>query len=160
MQSIKIICIGKLKDAFFREAADEYQKRLKAYGKVEILELPAAFLPENPSESLIQAALEKEAEAFLKKIPPDGLVIAMCIEGKLVSSEELAACMREASLRGSGGIVFLIGGSYGLSERVKNRADMRLSVSRMTFPHRLFRVMLLEQIYRGCKINAKEKYHK
>lgn len=160
MQRVKIICIGKLKDAFFREASDEYMKRLKAYCKAEIIEIPAAELPDSPSQALINAALEKEAELILKKITPGATVAAMCVEGKMYSSEELADCLAKAALRGSGDIIFIIGGSYGLSERVKQKADIKMSASRMTFPHRLFRVMLLEQIYRGYKINAGEKYHK
>lgn len=160
MQSVKIICIGKLKDAFFRDASAEYEKRLQAYCKAEIIELPAASLPENPSESQIAAALEKETDAMLRKIPSGCTVVAMCVEGKLYSSEEMASLLASSAMKGNGDLVFLIGGSYGLSERIKKRADVRISASRMTFPHRLFRVMLLEQIYRGYKINAGEKYHK
>ena len=160
MQSVKIICIGRLKDTFFRDASDEYMKRLKAYCKAEIIEINAAALPENPSDTLIESALEKEADAIIKKIPSGAYVAAMCVEGKLFSSEDMAKCLSSAAMRGSGDIVFVIGGSYGLSDRVKQRADVKISASRMTFPHRLFRVMLLEQIYRGYKINAGEKYHK
>ena len=160
MQGVKIICIGRLKDAFFRDASDEYMKRLKGYCKAEIIEINAAALPENPSDTLIESALEKEADAIIKKIPSGAYVAAMCVEGKLFSSEDMAQCLSTAAMRGSGDIVFVIGGSYGLSDRVKQRADVKISASRMTFPHRLFRVMLLEQIYRGYKINAGEKYHK
>ncbi len=159
MQKIKIICIGRLKDSFFREASEEYLKRLKAYCKAEITEIPAAELPDSPSEAQINAALEKEADAILKKIDAGDITAAMCVEGKLYSSEDIAAFLAKSSMRASCA-VFIIGGSYGLSERVKQRADIKISVSRMTFPHRLFRIMLLEQIYRGYKINAGEKYHK
>ncbi len=159
MQSIKIICIGKLKDKFFRDASDEYMKRLKAFCKTEIIELPAANLPENPNDTQISAALEKEAEAILKKIPSNSTVVAMCVEGRLYSSEDVAELLSSSAMNG-GEVIFIIGGSYGLSENVKKRADIRMSASKMTFPHRLFRVMLLEQIYRGYKINSGGKYHK
>lgn len=160
MQSVKIICVGKLKDAFFREASDEYMKRLKAFCKAEIVEIPAANLPDDPNEAQIEAALEKEADTILRKLPSGALTVAMCVEGKLFSSEDMAKCIADASMRGNGDITFIIGGSYGIAERVKKQADIRMSASKMTFPHRLFRVMLLEQIYRGYKINQGSKYHK
>ena len=160
MQSVKIICVGKLKDAFFREASDEYMKRLKAFCKAEVVEIPAANLPDDPNEAQIEAALEKEADAILRKLPSGALTVAMCVEGKLFSSEDMAKCIADASMRGNGDITFIIGGSYGIAERVKKQADIRMSASKMTFPHRLFRVMLLEQIYRGYKINQGSKYHK
>lgn len=159
MQSVKIICVGKLKDKFFRDASDEYMKRLKSYCKAEIIEIPAANLPDDPNDTLIACALEKEADAILKKIPSNSTVVAMCVEGKLYSSEDMAELL-SASAMNSGEIIFVIGGSYGLSENVKKRANIRMSASKMTFPHRLFRVMLLEQIYRGYKINSGGKYHK
>ncbi|MBQ8209591.1 MAG: 23S rRNA (pseudouridine(1915)-N(3))-methyltransferase RlmH [Clostridia bacterium] len=159
MQSVKIICVGKLKDKFFRDASDEYMKRLKGYCKAEIIEIPAANLPDDPNDALIAAALEKEADAILKKIPSNSTVVAMCVEGKLYSSEDVAELLSKSAMN-SGEIVFIIGGSYGLHENVKKRADVRMSASKMTFPHRLFRVMLLEQIYRGYKINSGGKYHK
>lgn len=160
MQSVKIICVGKLKDAFFREASDEYMKRLKAYCKAEIIEIPAANLPDDPSDSQIESALEKEAENIIKKIPNGSTVVAMCVEGKLYSSEDVADMLSKSAMTGNGDITFIIGGSYGLSENVKRKASVRMSASKMTFPHRLFRVMLLEQIYRGYKINSGGKYHK
>ena len=159
MQGVKIICVGKLKDKFFRDASDEYMKRLKAYCKAEIIEIPAANLPDDPNDSQIDAALEKEAEAILKKIPSNSTVVAMCVEGKLYSSEDMAELISKSAMN-SGEIIFIIGGSYGLSENVKRKANVRMSASKMTFPHRLFRVMLLEQIYRGYKINSGGKYHK
>ncbi len=159
MQSVKIICVGKLKDKFFRDASDEYMKRLKAYCKAEIIEIPAANLPDAPNDTQISAALEKEAEQILKKIPSNSTVVAMCVEGKLYSSEDMAELLSKSAMNG-GDMIFIIGGSYGLSENVKKRADVRMSASKMTFPHRLFRVMLLEQIYRGYKINSGGKYHK
>lgn len=160
MQSVKIICVGKLKDAFFRDASDEYMKRLKGYCKAEIIEIPAANLPEDPSDAQIEAALEKEAENIIKKISSGSTVVAMCVEGKLYSSEDVADLIAKSAMTGSGDITFIIGGSYGLSEIVKRKAGVRMSASKMTFPHRLFRVMLLEQIYRGYKINSGGKYHK
>lgn len=160
MQSVKIICVGKLKDAFFRDASEEYMKRLKAFCKAEIIEIPAANLPDDPNDTQIESALEKEADAILKKLPTGSLTVAMCVEGKLFSSEDIAKCIADASMRGNGDITFIIGGSYGIAERVKRKADIRMSASKMTFPHRLFRVMLLEQIYRGYKINQGSKYHK
>ena len=160
MQTMKLICVGKLKDAFFRDASDEYMKRLKGYCKAEIIEIPAVNLPDNPSDATIEAALKKEADSIIKKIPSGATVVAMCVEGKLYSSEDMAACLAGAAMKGNGDIVFIIGGSYGLDESVKRRADVRMSASKMTFPHRLFRVMLLEQIYRAVQISAGTKYHK
>ena len=160
MQSVKIICVGKLKDAFFRDASDEYMKRLKAFCKAEIIEIPQVNLPDDPSDAQIDAALEKEAENIIKKIPSGSTVVAMCVEGKLYSSEDVADILSKAAMSGNGDITFIIGGSYGLSETVKRKASVRMSASKMTFPHRLFRVMLLEQIYRGYKINSGGKYHK
>ena len=124
------------------------------------MELKAADLPQEPSAAEVSAALEKEGAEILKKIPSGARVIALCVEGKPYSSEELADCFSACANAGCSQIVFLIGGSYGLSETVKRASHVRLSMSRMTFPHRLARVMLLEQIYRACKINAGEKYHK
>ena len=160
MLSIDIICVGRLKDKFFEEAAGEYLKRLKAYAKVNITEIKAVELPDDPNASLISAALEKEGSEILKKIPSNAKVVTLCIEGKLFSSEDTAKLLSDTALSGCSEIVFIIGGSYGLSEQVKRCSDVRLSMSKMTFPHRLARIMLLEQIYRGFKINAGEKYHK
>ena len=160
MQTMKLICVGKLKDAFFRDASDEYMKRLKGYCKAEIIEIPAVNLPDNPSDATIEAALKKEADSIIKKIPSGATVVAMCVEGKLYSSEDMAACLAGAAMKGNGDIVFIIGGSYGLDESVKRRADVRMSASKMTFPHRLMRVILLEQLYRAMNINAGGKYHK
>ncbi len=160
MQTVTIISVGKLKDAFFEMASDEYLKRLKGYSKVNIVEIKAANLPDNPSQSEINNVLEKEGEEIIKKIPSGARVVSLCIEGKLYSSEELAKLFSDTALSGISHIVFIIGGSYGLAEKVKQRSDIRLSMSKMTFPHRLARIMLLEQIYRGCKINSGEAYHK
>lgn len=160
MQTVSIISVGKLKDAFFEMASDEYLKRLKAYAKVNIIEIKAGVLPENPKDGEINNVLEKEGEEILKKIPSGAKVISLCIEGKLYSSEDIAKLISDSALSGCSHIVFIIGGSYGLSPKVKSRSDIRLSMSKMTFPHRLARIMLLEQIYRGYKINSGEAYHK
>lgn len=160
MQTVTIISVGKLKDAFFEMASDEYLKRLKAFAKVNVIEIKAGVLPENPSEGEINFVLEKEGNEILKKIPSSAKVVSLCIEGKLYSSEDMARLLSDTAISGTSHIVFIIGGSFGLHEKVKARTDLRLSMSKMTFPHRLARIMLLEQIYRGFKINAGESYHK
>lgn len=160
MISITIICVGRLKDKFFEDASGEYLKRLQAYAKMNIIEVRAENLPDNPNDAQISSALAKEADEIIKKIPSGACVIPMCIEGKELSSEELATFFDNKTVAGTSSFVFIIGGSYGLSDSVKKLGSIKLSMSRMTFPHRLARVMLLEQIYRACKINAGEKYHK
>ena len=160
MLSVTIIAVGRLKDKFYEDAAAEYIKRLGAYAKMNIAEIRAAELPEDPGAAPVEEALRKEGREILKKIPENAFVAALCIEGKQYSSEDMASLLENAALSGRSRIVFLIGGSYGLSEEVKRRADVRLSMRRLTFPHRLARVMLLEQIYRGFKISRGEKYHK
>ena len=160
MLTVTIIAVGRLKDKFYEDAAAEYAKRLGAYCKLNITEIRAAELPEDPGAALIADALRREGQEILKKIPASAYAAALCIEGKQVSSEDMGALLRDAPLSGKSEIVFIIGGSYGLSDEVKKRADARLSMSRMTFPHRLARVMLLEQIYRGFRIARGEKYHK
>ena len=160
MQKVSIICVGKLKEKFYTEAAAEYVKRLGRFCKIEILELAEERLPEAPSPAQIEAALLKEGEAIKAKLPPSAAVIAMCVEGKTMSSEALAKLMAQGANQGQSHLVFLIGGSFGLHPSVKALASVRLSMSPMTFPHHLARVMLLEQIYRGYQINAGSKYHK
>ena len=161
MYSITVLAVGRLKDKFYAEAAAEYLKRLQAYAKTQVVEIRAQDLPsDDPADAEVQKALQKEGEEILSKIPAGAFVVALCIEGKLCSSEDLAGLFAEVGNAGKSQIVFVIGGSYGLSDAVKKRADIRLSMSRMTFPHRLARVMLLEQVYRGFKILKGEKYHK
>lgn len=160
MLSVTVLCVGRLKDRFFEEASAEYLKRLKAYAKVNVVEIKAIELSQEPGEAEIAAVLEKEGNEIIRKIPAGAKVVTMCIEGKLFSSEELAGYFASSANAGCSHVVFIIGGSYGLSEKVKALSDVRMSMSRMTFPHRLARIMLLEQIYRGFKINAGEKYHK
>ena len=160
MQKVSIICVGKLKEKFYTEASAEYAKRLSRFCKLEILELPEERLPEAPSSAQIEAALAKEADAIRAKLPAAAHIIAMCVEGKTRSSEELAQLMADSANQGTSHLVFLIGGSFGLHPSVKALAAVRLSMSPMSFPHHLARVMLLEQIYRGYQINAGSKYHK
>ncbi len=160
MQRITLICVGKLKEKFYAEAAAEYVKRLAPFCRLELLELPEERLPENPSPAQIDAALAKEAAAVRKKLPPSSSVVALCIEGRLRSSEELAQLLETWANRGEKGLVFLIGSSHGLHTSLKAEAWVQLSMSPMTFPHHLARVMLLEQIYRACQIQAGTKYHK
>ena len=160
MQKVSIICVGKLKEKFYTEASAEYVKRLSRFCKLEILELPEDRLPDDPSPAQIEAALAKEADNIRAKLPASAYIIAMCVEGKTRSSEELARLMADSANQGASHVVFLIGGSFGLHPSVKELAAVRLSMSPMTFPHHLARVMLLEQIYRAYQINAGSKYHK
>ena len=160
MQKVSIICVGKMKEKFYIDAAAEYVKRLGRFCKLEIVELPEDRLPDDPSQAQIDAALAKEAEAIRAKLSASAYIIAMCVEGKTRSSEELARLMAESANQGGSHLVFLIGGSFGLHPSVKALAAVKLSMSPMTFPHHLARVMLLEQIYRGYQINAGSKYHK
>lgn len=160
MQRVTVICVGKLKEKFYLDAASEYVKRLGRYCRLEILELPEQRLPENPAPAEIERALAREAEAVRARIPPGAAVAALCVEGELRSSEELAALLERQAGSGEKGLVFLIGGSYGLHPGLKRGAWLRLSMSPMTFPHHLARVMLLEQLYRSYQIREGGKYHK
>ena len=148
MLRIQLICVGKLKESFYIDACDEYDKRLRRYCALERVELPET------------GDLERDGAAVLAKIPAGAFVIALCVEGKLGSSEELAELLSEQALQGRSRVSVLIGGSDGLSDAVKKAADLRLSMSRMTFPHHLARVMVLEQIYRAFNILGGGKYHK
>lgn len=159
MRNINIICIGKLKEKFFVDAVNEYKKRCSAYAKLSIIELDEHKLPDNPSMSVIEKSLETEGEKILSNIKPNDFVFAMCIEGKEIKSEDLAKKLDDMSMTHST-FDFIIGSSHGLSEKVKERADFKLSFSKMTFPHQLFRVMLCEQIYRAESILNGGKYHK
>ena len=160
MQTVTIICEGKLKEKYLRDACAEYAKRLSAYCKLNIIELNPHRISENPSAAEIDAVLEAEAKEILAKIPNTAKVYAMCIEGKQMSSEKLSKEISSCAVQGFNNIVFIIGGSHGLSDSVKKRADFKLSMSEMTFPHQLARVMLLEQIYRAFQISSGGKYHK
>lgn len=160
MLSISIICIGKLKEKYLCQAVSEYQKRLTTLCRLNIIQLPAVSLSDNPKESEIEAALRVEGKRILEKIPSGAFVFSLCIEGKELSSPELSRKISSLKLQGNSNLVFVIGGSFGLDKAVKERSDFRLSMSPMTFPHQLARVMLLEQIYRALQIEAGAKYHK
>ena len=160
MQRVTVLCVGKLKEKFYLEAAAEYVKRLQRFCKLELVELPESRLPESPSPAEVQRALAVEAAAIRERLPKGGAVIALCIEGKPCSSVELSRRMEELAVAGKTQLTFLIGGSVGLDEGLKRQADWRLSMSPMTFPHHLARTMLLEQIYRAYQISAGTKYHK
>ena len=160
MFSITLIAMGKLKEKFYLSAAAEYEKRLKGYCEFQILELPEVRLPENPSPAEISAGLEKEAETIFAKIPKGAFICVLTSEGKLLSSEALADKMKDVKLTGKSSACFIIGSSFGMSPRVKAKADLKLSMSPMTFPHHLARVMVLEQLYRSEAIQAGSKYHK
>lgn len=160
MQNITVLCVGRLKESFYADACAEYQKRLARFCTLEVAELPEERLPDAPSAAQVAAALEKEADAALARLPRGGAVVALCVEGKPLSSGQLSEALASYAARGVSRVTFVIGGSFGLSERVKRRADLRLSMSEMTFPHHLARVMLLEQLYRAYQIQAGTKYHK
>lgn len=160
MLNIKIICVGKLRERFYIDAFNEYARRLSAYCKFECAELNETKLGDKPSDKEIENALVRESADIEKAIPKDAYVIAMCVGAKQLKSEELAQKINSLALSGRGKICFIIGGSFGLAESVKQRADMRLGMSEMTFPHHLARVMLTEQIYRSFKIIEGSRYHK
>ena len=160
MFDITLIAMGKLKEKFYLSAAAEYEKRLNGYCRFKILELPEVRLPEDPSPAEISAGLEKEAEMIFSKIPKGAWLCVLTPEGKLLSSEQLADKMKAVKLSGKSSACFLIGSSFGMSPRVKEKADFKLSMSPMTFPHHLARVMVLEQLYRAEAIQSGSKYHK
>lgn len=159
MIKITFVALGKLKEKYLRDATEEYAKRLSRYCKLEIVEIAPVVLPEKPSQSEIDAALQKEAEMIEKRIPEGCRVVSLCVEGKSFTSENLADFIQTNTNQGVN-MCFIIGSSYGMSDSIKQKSDVRLSLSAMTFPHQLFRVMLLEQIYRGFKINEGGTYHK
>ena len=158
--AVTIICVGKLREKYFLDAAEEYMKRLKRIMPVTVIELPDEPEPAQPSDKLNEAVMKREGEKILQKIGQQDHVIAMCIDGKQYESTELAAKMSALFTQGKSNITFLIGGSLGLHPDVLKRANERMSMSKMTFPHQLARVMLLEQLFRAAKINAGERYHK
>lgn len=158
MMNIDIIAVGKIKEKYFTQAVEEYQKRLSRFVKFNITEIPDEKIPDNASKKQQLQIIEKEGEKILSKIK-DGFVVAMCVEGVQKTSEEIADFFQKASLSNSR-ITFIIGGSLGLSDKVKARAALRLSLGKITLPHQLMRVVLAEQIYRGFKIINNEAYHK
>ena len=160
MLYVKLICVGKMRERFYLDAFAEYQKRLQAYCRLDLCEIAEQRLPDLPSEKEIAAALAKEAEEIIRAIPPDAYAVALCVEGRQMPSEGMAALLAERESSGRPKLCFVVGGSCGLAESVKRRCDRRLSMSEMTFPHHLARVMLIEQIYRGFKINEGSRYHK
>lgn len=160
MLNVKFICVGKLRERFYIDAFNEYARRLSAYCKFECAELNETKLGDKPSDKEIENALVRESADIEKAIPKDAYVIAMCVGAKQLKSEELAQKINSLALSGRGKICFIIGGSFGMAESVKQRADMCLGMSEMTFPHHLARVMLTEQIYRSFKIIGGSRYHK
>ena len=160
MFSLTLICVGKLKEKFYLDAAAEYQKRLRAYADFTLLELPEEKLPDAPSQAQSAQALAREAGAIRQKIPKGSWVCALAIEGKPLSSEALAETLARVKRSGKSSACFVIGSSFGLDADFKRQADLRLSMSPMTFPHHLARVMALEQLYRAEAIQAGSKYHK
>ncbi len=158
--NIHILYVGNIKDKYLAEAVAEYEKRLGAYVKITNTELKEAHTPENPSEAQIAAAIKDEGERLIAALPPKSYKIALAVEGKELSSEEFAARLDKIAVDGNSKICFIIGGSYGMAEEVKKLCDMRLSVSKMTFTHRMMRFILLEQIYRAYNILSGGKYHK
>lgn len=160
MFEITLITMGKLKEKFYISAAAEYEKRMKGYCLFRILELSETRLPENPSAAEISAGLEKEADLILSKIPKGSWFCTLTPEGKMISSEALARKLKEIKNSGKSSACFLIGSSFGIAQRIKDKADFKLSMSPMTFPHHLARIMVLEQLYRAETIQAGSKYHK
>ena len=160
MFEITLITLGKLKEKFYLSAADEYKKRLGGYCRFQLLELPEYRLSDDPSAAEIAAGLEKEAELIKQKIPKNAWFCVLTTEGKLIGSEALADKLKEVKLSGKSSACFLIGSSYGISPQIKAMADFKLSMSPMTFPHHLARIMVLEQLYRAESIQSGSKYHK
>lgn len=160
IMKITLVTVGKIKEKFFTDAIAEYSKRLSRYCKLEIIQVADEKTPDKASENEERQIKEKEGERILAQIKDGAYVIALAIEGQMISSEQLAAKIEQLGVSGQSQIVFVIGGSLGLSEAVLKRADYKLSFSKMTFPHQLMRVILLEQIYRAYRILNKEPYHK
>lgn len=160
IMKITIIAVGKLKEKYWKQAISEYEKRLSAYTKVEIIEVPDEKAPENMSDKEIEQVKEKEGQRILTKVKPQSTVITLEIQGKMLSSEALAKELDQRMTQGASDFTFIIGGSNGLHQDVMNRSNFALSFSKMTFPHQMMRVVLLEQVYRAFKINRGEAYHK
>lgn len=158
--NIKIICVGKLKEKYLKMAQDEYLKRLGSYAKVEVIEIKDEDIKENFSESEVELAKEKEGAGILSKIKDRDLVFTLEIEGKQRTSEEFASEIEDMMVHGNSDVAFVIGGSCGISKDVMARSDRKISFSKMTFPHQIIRINLLEQIYRAFKIIKNEPYHK
>ena len=160
MMNIHIIVVGKLKERYLTDGCKEYMKRLSAFCKINIVEVDEYKLPDNPKASEIEICLKKEGESILSKIPKNSAVIPLCIEGKQMSSVKFADSISKLAVDGTSDISFIIGGSYGIWQEIKEKGKIKLSMSEMTFPHQLARLMLLEQIYRAFMIMGGAKYHK
>ncbi len=161
MQNIDLICIGKMNASYFAAGVAEYQKRLGAFANFRVIELSEESIQEkNASPAVIEKALEKEAKAILSNVRKGAAIVALCIEGKQLSSEELAAYVAQRAQSGAGDIAFVIGSSHGLSNTIKSAASLKFSMGRITMPHQMARMVLAEQIYRACSINSGLKYHK
>lgn len=160
MLNVTLLCVGKLKEEYWRAACAEYEKRLGAFCRFRLVEVAEERLPDNPSPAQIAATVEAEGKRLLEKLPKEAAVIPLCIEGKEMDSPALAAYVERLTVAGTSHIALVIGGSWGLSDEVKSRAALRLSMSPMTFPHQLARVMVLEQVYRAFQISGGGKYHK
>lgn len=157
---ITIVCVGKIKEKFYRDAVEEYKKRLGRYCKMQIVEVADEKTPDNASDTVEDAIRDKEGERILKYIKEDAYVITLEIAGKMLTSEEMAEKIEKLGVQGTSHIIFIIGGSIGLGREILKRSDYALSFSKMTFPHQLMRVILLEQIYRSYRIMNHEPYHK
>ena len=160
MQKITVLTVGKIKEKYLRDAIDEYSKRLSRYCKLNIIEVADEMTPDNAGETEEEQIKQKEAQRLLKNLPEDAYVVTLEIEGRQLTSPELAECISKLAVDGNSHIAFVIGGSLGLGSDILKRSNMRLSFSRMTFPHQLMRVILLEQIYRSYRIINGEPYHK
>ena len=160
MLNVTLLCVGKLKETYWRDACAEYEKRLGAFCRFRLVEVAEERLPDHPSAAQISATIEAEGKRLLDQMPKECAVIPLCIEGKELDSPSLSGRIQKLAVEGTSHIVFVIGGSWGLSDAVKNRATLRLSMSPMTFPHQLARVMVLEQVYRAFQIASGGKYHK
>lgn len=160
MLTVTVIAVGKIKEKYFTDALGEYSKRLGRYCKLNIVELKDEATPDNPSDKERDAVLKKEGERIAEKIPKGAYVVALCIEGKMKNSVEFSKLLEQTAASGCSEIVFVIGGSFGIYDDIKRRADFKLSFSEMTFPHQLMRVILLEQLYRAFNISGGGKYHK
>ncbi len=160
MLKVMLVCVGKLKERYLADACAEYCKRLGAFCRLEVVQVEEERCPEKPSLAQIQAVLQAEGRRILSKTPPGAHLVSLCIEGKQMDSEGLSRHLQEAAVSGKSCICLVIGGSFGLSDEVKRASALRLSMSPMTFPHQLARVMLLEQLYRSFQIQSGGKYHK
>ena len=160
MLQINILYVGNIKDKFYAEAVQEYEKRLSAFCKIKNIELKEEKPPESPSDAEIALVIKKEGDRLLEAMPKKGYKIALCVEGTQISSEDLAKKIESVTVAGDSEITFIIGGAFGMDERVKKMANHRLSISKMTFTHRMMRVILAEQIYRALNILSGGNYHK